>query len=295
MRYMHHEPCGESPHMAPPPEGRGGHPKHRHQGPHHGPQRGPGRRRPFDYGALRLVVLAMIAETPSHGYELMKGIEERMGGGYSPSPGVIYPTLAWLEDMGFAVSEAEGGRKRYRITGEGEAFLVANKAALEDLQARLGAPGRGRAVPEPVIEAMRGLKRALRARFAAGEADADAIDAIAAAIRTATGEVEKDMPAVDREAETVTSTARVVTPKAASYAAQLCTHFAHKMPSRFEGSGGEIAFPLGTCRLHVEGETLTMTVAGADAATVERLESVVASHLRRFAFREELVIDWQRD
>jgi hypothetical protein len=247
---MHHEPCGERRHMSPPPEGRGGHPQHRHQGPHNGPHHEPGRRRPFDYGALRLVVLAMIAETPSHGYELMKGIED---------------------------------------------FLVANKVALEDLQARLGAPGRGSAVPGPVIEAMRGLKRALRARFAAGEADADAIDAIAAAIRTATGEVEKDMPAVDREAETVTSTARVVTPKAASYAAQLCTHFAHKMPSRFEGSGGEIAFPLGTCRLHVEGETLTMTVAGADAATVERLESVVASHLRRFAFREELVIDWQRD
>ena len=50
----------------------------------------------------------MIAEQPRHGYELMKGIEERMGGGYSPSPGVIYPTLAWLEDMGYAAGDSRG-------------------------------------------------------------------------------------------------------------------------------------------------------------------------------------------
>src|SRR3974390_2082631 len=75
--------------------------------------------RPFDYGELRLLALAMIAEQPRHGYELMKAIEERMGGSYSPSPGVIYPTLAWLEDMGYAAVEIEdAGRKRYRITAE---------------------------------------------------------------------------------------------------------------------------------------------------------------------------------
>ena len=71
---------------------RGGH--HRH---HHG-HRGGGRRggRFFDYGELRLVALAMMAEQPRHGYEIIKGIEERMAGSYSPSPGVIYPTLSWL-------------------------------------------------------------------------------------------------------------------------------------------------------------------------------------------------------
>src|ERR1700759_1689517 len=63
--------------------------------------------RPFDYGELRLLALAMIAEQPRHGYELMKAIEERMGGTYSPSPGVIYPTLSWLEDMGYAAVETE--------------------------------------------------------------------------------------------------------------------------------------------------------------------------------------------
>jgi DNA-binding PadR family transcriptional regulator len=66
----------------------------------------------FDYGELRLLVLALIAEQPAHGYELIKIIEERFGGSYTPSPGVIYPTLSWLEDMGYArVEPKEGGRK----------------------------------------------------------------------------------------------------------------------------------------------------------------------------------------
>jgi DNA-binding PadR family transcriptional regulator len=280
MTHMHHDHGGIGRHTAPPHEPRGGH--HR---------RG---RRPFDYGALRLVVLAMIAETPSHGYELMKGIEERMGGGYSPSPGVIYPTLAWLEDMGFAVSEAEGGRKRYRITDEGAAFLAANKAALDALEARMGPGGRGRDVPDPVIAAMRGLKRALRARFAGGPVDAAAVEGMAAAIDEAAAQVAKGMANDEGGTGTLTSTARVVSPKAAGYAAQLCKHFAHKIPARFEGSDGEIAFPMGTCRLHVEGEVLVLAVEGADAGAVARLEEVVASHLLRFAFREELAIDWQR-
>lgn len=302
--------------MAPAPEAHGGghagrhgpgdDPRHgREHGPGHGPGHGPhGRRgrRPFDYGALRLVVLAMIAETPRHGYELMKEIEERMAGGYSPSPGVIYPTLAWLEDMGFAVSEAEGGRKRYRITDEGGAFLAANRAALDEITARMGPGGRRRDVPAEVVEAMRGLKRALRARFAGGGAGAGEIEAIAAAIREAADKVEKDMASGTAngtanetgQGAAVTSTATVTTPKAPGYAAQLCKHFAHKVPARFEGSDGEIVFEIGTCRLHAEGDTLAMTVTAADEAALARLEQVVASHLLRFAFREEFAIDWTR-
>src|SRR5262245_2204702 len=98
----------------PGPEG----PEERHSGRHghrrHGTFFGGRRERAFDYGELRLLVLAMIAEHSRHGYELMKAIEERMGGSYSPSPGVIYPTLSWLEDMRYAVVETEdAGRKRY--------------------------------------------------------------------------------------------------------------------------------------------------------------------------------------
>jgi DNA-binding PadR family transcriptional regulator len=170
--------------------------RHHHgdRGRHHGPHRG-GRRgaRPFDYGELRLVVLAMIAEQPRHGYELMKGIEERMGGTYAPSPGVIYPTLSWLEDMGYTAVEPEGaGRKLYRITPEGEAFVSVNRAAIDDLMARVGPAGEGRyeGIPAPVVRAMENLKLALRLRLRRGDLDA-AAETIAAALDAAAGTVEK--------------------------------------------------------------------------------------------------------
>jgi DNA-binding PadR family transcriptional regulator len=109
----------------------------------HGPE---GRKRRgarlFDYGELRLLVLALIAKAPAHGYELIKTIEERFGGSYTPSPGVIYPTLSWLDDMGYATVEAEAGRKSYAITPAGQAFLDENHDAAEALFQRSGDEGR---------------------------------------------------------------------------------------------------------------------------------------------------------
>lgn len=274
----------------------GGRDRHGAPDGHQAEGRGRRGRRPFDYGALRLIVLAMIAEQPRHGYELMKEIEERTGGGYSPSPGVIYPTLSRLEDMGYADPEAAGGRKSYRITPEGSAFLTANRPALDELTARMGKPGGRRNAPEPVLHAMGSLKRALRARFAAGPVDAGTADRIAAAIAAAASEVEDTMTTeTDTTATTgtVASTATVTTPKASGYAAQLAKHFAHKIPARFENGDGEITFGAGTCRLHAEGDRLTMTVEGADAVAIAQLQDVVARHLLRFAFREDLAIDWQ--
>lgn len=176
---------------------------HPHSHPHalhdrpgrHG--RGGGRHgggRLFDYGELRLLLLAMIAERPWHGYELIKAIEERFGGSYSPSPGVIYPTLAWLDDMGYAAIEpVEAGRKRYRITAEGEAFLAANRAAADELLARVGPVGRegSEAVPAPMIRAMENLKLALRLRIQRGSIDAATAEAIAAALDAAAHTVER--------------------------------------------------------------------------------------------------------
>ena len=150
--------------------------------------------RPFDYGELRMLALAMIAEQPRHGYELMKAIEERMGGTYSPSPGVVYPTLAWLEDMGYAAVETEdAGRKRYRITAEGEAFLTANRAAVDDLLSRLGQTEDGRrgGIPAPVLRAMQNLKLALRLRLRRGALDQAAAEAIASALDQAAQTVER--------------------------------------------------------------------------------------------------------
>lgn len=135
----------------------------------------------------------MIEAQPRHGYELMRAIEERMGGSYTPSPGVIYPTLSWLDDMGYAQVEAEGGRKSFRITEEGKAFLAANRAAIDDLQARIGARPRGRpgGVPAPIIRGMENLKLALRLRLRQGPLDPKAAEQIAAALDAAAQTVER--------------------------------------------------------------------------------------------------------
>jgi DNA-binding PadR family transcriptional regulator len=151
------------------------------------------RARLFDYGELRLLTLAMIADQPRHGYELMKAIEERMSGAYSPSPGVIYPTLAWLEDMGYAAAEAEqAGRKQYRITAEGQAFLAANQPAVQALFARIGPEGAGvEGVPAPVLRGMENLKLALRLRLRQGPLDKATAETIAAALDAAAQAVER--------------------------------------------------------------------------------------------------------
>jgi|HubBroStandDraft_1064217.scaffolds.fasta_scaffold442077_1 DNA-binding PadR family transcriptional regulator len=80
---------------------------------------------------LQLLILALLAERPAHGYELIKTIEERSGGFYSPSPGMIYPALTYLDEIGHASIEPEGSRKLYRITPEGQTHLASNRAAAE--------------------------------------------------------------------------------------------------------------------------------------------------------------------
>jgi len=133
----------------------------------------------------------MIAEEPRHGYELIKAIEERFGGSYSPSPGVIYPTLAWLDDMGYAAIQTEdGNRKLYAITAEGEAFLAANRAAVDDLLARVGESG-SEPPPTSVLRAMHNLKMAVRLRLTSGPVDKATAERIAAALDAAAQAVEK--------------------------------------------------------------------------------------------------------
>lgn len=189
MRHRHED--------GPDPSGsrRGDEDHRRHGGPHHG-HRHKGRHsgRMFNYGELRLLVLAMIAEQPRHGYELMRVLEERTGGGYSPSPGVIYPTLAWLEDMGYAQVETEGGgRKSYRITPEGEAFHTTNRGLVEGLLARITSPAGGHrhGEPAPVTRGMENLKLSLRLRLRSGQVDQATAERIAAALDAAALAVER--------------------------------------------------------------------------------------------------------
>ena len=91
----------------------------------------------FGAGDLRYVILQQIAEKPSHGYEIIKSIQERLGGTYAPSPGVVYPMLTMLEEMGHATVVSEGARKLYTITEEGSQSLAENKAIVEAIFARM--------------------------------------------------------------------------------------------------------------------------------------------------------------
>ena len=129
--------CGPQRHFSPPDDRSG--PFHR--GRHHGPGRG-GRHggRLFDYGELRLLLLAIISNAPSHGYELIKEIENLTQGNYTPSPGVIYPTLDYLQDQAFiTITEEENGRKRIAINAAGQQWLEENQEQLEQIQARIKA------------------------------------------------------------------------------------------------------------------------------------------------------------
>lgn len=156
---------------------------------------GPRGRRALSHGDIRLLLLALIAEEPGHGYDLIRRIEALSGGGYTPSPGVIYPTLAWLEDMGFASVDAAAGRKSFTATETGRAHLAENRSEAEAMAARLGGmpgggPGGRHMAPAPVLRAMENLKLALRLRLAQGVTE-EGLQAVAAAIDTAALTIER--------------------------------------------------------------------------------------------------------
>lgn len=92
-------------------------------------------------GDLRLLALALIGQQPRHGYEIIKLVEEKTGGWYSPSPGVVYPTLTYLEEAGQVTVVAEGSKKLYTITDEGRAYLEENRELADTILERLEALG----------------------------------------------------------------------------------------------------------------------------------------------------------
>ncbi|HEX9936109.1 MAG TPA: PadR family transcriptional regulator [Longimicrobium sp.] len=101
-----------------------------------GPGRGRGRM--FGHGDLKFVILSLLAEKPRHGYEIIKELEERIGGSYSPSPGTVYPTLSLLEDLGYARAQTEeGNRKVFEITDEGRKYLEENRSTIDDIFGRV--------------------------------------------------------------------------------------------------------------------------------------------------------------
>ncbi len=108
-----------------PPEGRTG--------------RGPRRRQMFESGEMKYVILRLLKEKPRHGYEIIKALEEKLGGWYTPSAGTVYPTLQLLEDQGLVrIVEAEG-KKVYHVTPEGERFLEEHRDTLDEILDRVRA------------------------------------------------------------------------------------------------------------------------------------------------------------
>ncbi len=155
--------------------------------------RGGGRReRMFDQGDLRLVMLAMIAERPRHGYDIIKALEEMTGGAYSPSPGVIYPTLTLLQEQGLADTvDADGGKKLYTITDAGKAELEANRPASDAIFARINeATSRSSGVTPRVVRAMENLRTALRLKLSQGGLTEDQVAVIVRTIDEAATAVE---------------------------------------------------------------------------------------------------------
>lgn len=164
------------------------------------------RGRKFSAEDLQLLLLSLLDEKPSHGYELIKALETRTGGFYKPSPGVVYPALTFLEDVGYATVDLEGNKKRYQLSEAGRAYLDQNRARLEQMVARLqhvarkmdfmrramsGQPQRdveeGGWTPE-LVQARGRLKQALMVRSGA---TADEQRRIAAILERAADEIER--------------------------------------------------------------------------------------------------------
>ena len=155
-----------------------------------------GRRRMFDSGELQLLLLFLIADKGKarHGYDLIRTIEELTGGDYAPSPGVVYPTLTLLQDMGFIEeAPAEGSRKAYRATEAGRAHIEENGEDAAELFDRLTSLGAERASnPGPAIgRAVKNLMTALSHRIGREGLDEDLLHEIAAILDEAAQRIER--------------------------------------------------------------------------------------------------------
>jgi DNA-binding PadR family transcriptional regulator len=207
MRYR--QGCGPRGHIEINlPEGlmamRGGRGWSGHWGPFHfdigdegfsgGRGRGRRARRMFEGGELRLVLLKLIADEPRHGYDLIRAIEELTGGEYAPSPGVVYPTLTLLQDMGLIEEAAgEGPRKPFQATDEGRAHLEERAEEVEALIERLSdlKPRHSDMAGPAIGRAVRNLMTALSHRVGRDGVDEELLHEIAAILDEAAQRIER--------------------------------------------------------------------------------------------------------
>src|SRR5204862_5220749 len=192
---------GDENHCGPGRQGGWGRHRHRHGGRHgmRGDMGGDDMmraRRMLAQGDLRLLALALIAEQPRHGYEIIKVLEDKTQGWYAPSPGIVYPTLTFLEEAGYVTAQADGAKRLYTITAEGRTYLESNRAFVDAVLERLDAVGermrarrgedddsrRGRKVPRLVRAALENLYEVAAGRLKDDpDAEAKVVDVLARA------------------------------------------------------------------------------------------------------------------
>jgi DNA-binding PadR family transcriptional regulator len=164
--------------------GRGG-PFGRHRG---GPFGGRGPRM-FDPGALRLVVLGLIAEEPRHGYDVIKALEARFQGAYSPSAGAIYPMLQMMEETDLVTSTTTGNKRLYTITDQGLAYLDENRAELDKINGQLDNAS-GEIHGAALGEEMHALSFALRSKLRSGSLTAEKAEQLREILKRVRREIE---------------------------------------------------------------------------------------------------------
>ena len=155
----------------------------------HGPRRG----RTFERGDLKYVILDMLEDEPSHGYAIIKNLEERSRGFYSPSPGTVYPTLQLLEDMGHVTVTQRDGKKVYAITDEGRKFLEENRRSVENIWGKFGGGGWDPQVASELHEIrhdLAGLGKLFGQQMREGKVDREKLVRIRAVISTASRQIE---------------------------------------------------------------------------------------------------------
>ena len=157
-------------------------------------RRGRKGRRMFESGELRLVLLKLIADEPRHGYDLIRAIEDLTGGEYAPSPGVVYPTLTLLQDMGLIEEAAgEGARKPFQATEDGRTHLEERKAEVDSLLERLEdlAPSASQSAGPVLGRAVKNVMTALSHRIGRDGLDEELLHEVAAILDEAAQRIER--------------------------------------------------------------------------------------------------------
>ena len=154
----------------------------------------------FDAGALRLLVLGLIAEAPRHGYDIIRDLTDRFEGAYRPSPGSIYPILQVLAEAGLVTSEAHGRQRLFAVTDEGRAYLDAQRADLDAINAQLEEASRP--MGESAIgEALRDLRGALFEKLRRGALSHEQAGRLREALERARRDIEEILSAYCRRGQ----------------------------------------------------------------------------------------------